>query len=297
VRRGGPPTALVLGLLAAAPARADEPLFGYVNTTDLLPRGKWQAEQQLTARTGQAGGRYRRLEGRTEAEVGLRDNLQATLYLNYAYVDADRNSPRGLTEGLGVRPGHDPATPYHRGRFDGATAEIVWRLVSPYLAPVGLAVLGDVSAGPDLTGGRLRGIVQKNFRADTLVLAANLSAEWEKRPAATPGPPVRPSVSALEFAAGASYRFRPNWSLALEYRRRAEYAGSALGGRSQYVADFAGPTLHYGGRRWFATLAVMRQLHARVRDPGLGAGSADGLVFATRHTRWDGVRLRLGRTF
>ena len=61
-------------------------MFGYVSTTDLLPGGKAQVEQWVTLREGQAGGRYRGWEGRTEAEHGLADNLQLTGYLNYSYV-------------------------------------------------------------------------------------------------------------------------------------------------------------------------------------------------------------------
>lgn len=252
--------AILAALAGAGAARADEPLFGGVNTTDLLPKDRWQVEQWLTDRPGQAAGRHARLEGRSEAEVGLRDNLQATLYLNYDSAGGG-------------------------GRFDGATAELIWRLTSPYLAPVGIAVLADTTLGPDQRTGRLRLIAQKNFRDDTLVLAANLWAELERRPAVTAGTGARPKVSSLELDLGASYRFRPRWSVALEYRRHADYAGYGLGGRSQYVADLAGPTLHYGARRWFFTLSALRQLHAEAHDPAL------------RRIRWDELRLRIGRTF
>jgi hypothetical protein len=160
-----------------------------------------------------------------------------------------------------------------------------------------VALLAETTVGPGEAAGRLRGIVQKNFRDDTLVVAANLWAELEHRPAATPGPAVRAKVTTLEADLGASWRFRPNWSVGLEYRRHAEYAGYGFSGPSQFVADYAGPTLHYGGRRCFATLTLMRQLGARIHDPTLKSLSADGLVYATRGTRWDGLRLRLGRTF
>src|SRR5688500_4983890 len=90
-----------LGLAAGAllapggEARADEPMFGYVNSTDLLRRGKWQVEQWVTAREGQANGRYHLLEGRSEVDYGLTDNVQVTAYLNYSYLDAHRNSVSG----------------------------------------------------------------------------------------------------------------------------------------------------------------------------------------------------------
>lgn len=282
--------------LLARTARADEPLFGYVNTTDLLPAGKVQLEQWLTQRAGQARGRYSRLEARSEAEYGLKDNLQLSLYLNYDWTRASRNSVRGLTEDLGVRPGHDPNERYDRGRFDGVTGEAIWRLASPYLAPVGFAILGEATIGPDEAAARARAIVQKNFREDTLVLAGNLWVELEHRPAAAPGPPIRPKVTSLEFDAGASWRVRPNWSLALEYRRHVEYAGFGFG-QAQSTADFLGPTLHYGGRRWFATLTAMRQVHGAAHTPALRPQVAGGLIYDGKHTRWDGLRIRTGRTF
>lgn len=280
----------------AAAARADEPLFGYVNTTDLLPKGKAQVEQQLTLRGGQAGGRYRRLEGRTELDYGLRDDLQLTLYLNYSHVEADRNSVRGLTEGLGIRPGHSPGEPYDRGRFDGATGEAIWRVASPYLSPVGFALLAETTIGPEERAARLRAILQKNLRDDTVVLAANVWVEAEHRPASTPAPSLRPKATTVEIDLGGSYRFRPAWSAAVEYRRRTEFDGYGLGDAA-YTADFVGPTLHYGGQRWFFTLTAMRQVGARAHGPALRAQMADGLVLGGRHTRWDGVRLRVGRTF
>lgn len=32
-------------IVTASPAKADEPLFGYVYTTDVLPKGKYEIEQ------------------------------------------------------------------------------------------------------------------------------------------------------------------------------------------------------------------------------------------------------------
>ena len=35
-------------------AQASEPLFGYLYTTDILPKGRWELEQLITDREGQA---------------------------------------------------------------------------------------------------------------------------------------------------------------------------------------------------------------------------------------------------
>src|SRR3954471_3982484 len=79
--------------------RADEPLFAYVYTTDLLPKHKWEVEQWITDREGQAHGRFHHLDMRTEIEYGLEDNLQLAVYANYRYANESGNSVRGLTEG------------------------------------------------------------------------------------------------------------------------------------------------------------------------------------------------------
>jgi hypothetical protein len=228
---------VALSLAGRAPARADEPMFGYVSTTDLLPRGKAQVEQWVTARSDGT-------LARSEAEYGATDNLQLTGYLNY---------------------GEGP---------DGVTAEAAWRLASPYLSPLGLALVADATVGRGRQAGRVRAVLQKNLRDDALILAANLWIELADRPRTT----------TVEADAGVSYRFRPNWSAGLEYRGQRTYAGHGPGER-RFTAHLAGPTVHYGGRRWFFTLSAQRRLGA--------AGSFIG----ARPARWDGVRFRLGRTF
>jgi hypothetical protein len=101
-------------------------------------------------------------------------------------------------------------------------------------------------------------------------------------------------VTPVELGLGASYRFRPNWSAAVEMRGRRRYAGGFLeGGRREWSALYAGPTVHYGGQRWFMTVSLLRRLSGDFR-PG---GPVDGFVLAADRTDWDGARLRVGRTF
>jgi hypothetical protein len=55
-----------LALAGSATAWADEPVFGFIYTTDLLPQGQKEIEQWLTWRHQKAGGYYDQLENRTE---------------------------------------------------------------------------------------------------------------------------------------------------------------------------------------------------------------------------------------
>jgi hypothetical protein len=278
---------LAPALAFAAPASADEPLFGYVNTTDLLPKGKWQLETWGALQRSQALGEYRALQGRTEVDYGLTSRVQLTAYLNYSDVDARIDA--AAARALGLTPqGH-----VEESQFDGVTGEVIWRLASPYLDPAGFAVLldGTTGRGQEVVG--VKAIGQKNFRDDTVVLAANLRADFglrEPRATNASGLPSSRRVTTLEVSAGASYRFRPNWSAALEMRARQVRAG----GESLSSAVFLGPTIHYGGERWFATLTALKRISASgAPDSAL----ADSLVYARDRASWDGVRLRLGRTF
>jgi hypothetical protein len=76
----------------AAPARADEPLFGFVYTTDLLPRDQWEVEQWLTWRAHKKVGTFNVLEIRHEVEYGLTDALQIAAYLNWEWAEAHDNN-------------------------------------------------------------------------------------------------------------------------------------------------------------------------------------------------------------
>lgn len=279
----------LLALTGATHARADEPLFGYVNTTDLLPKGKFQIEQWLTAREGGGPGRYQRLEGRSAVEYGLRDDLQLTAYLNYSRLRAELD--RTGAEAAGVLP----APPTARSGVDGVTGEAIWRVASPYLSPIGIALLVDATVGRERPVFGFKAIAQKNMLDDTLVFAGNARLDLgqvDLQPQRNGPSPRRRDVSRLEFDLGASYRFRANWSAALELRYRKRYAG----GRLQDTAAFFGPSLHYGGQRWFFTLSALRRLHDAHRSQPAGELS-DSLTYLAERTEWDGLRLRVGRTF
>ena len=104
--RGSPETIFGVSLCALAllgaslvgvvPVSADEPLFGYTYTADLLPKGKWEIEQWITDREGQAFGHYHDFKFRTEVEYGLTDNFQ--LSANGFYRHYRRSTENGDVE-------------------------------------------------------------------------------------------------------------------------------------------------------------------------------------------------------
>lgn len=99
-RRGALAFCLTLLLSHAPVSTGGEAVFGYVYTTDLMPKGKSELEQWITDRRGQAYSRFDDFNLRTEYEYGITDNLQVSGYLNYSYQWAHGNSVRHATEGL-----------------------------------------------------------------------------------------------------------------------------------------------------------------------------------------------------
>ena len=306
--RGWAAAAMASGLLlCGSAARADEPLFGSLYTTDTLPKGKSEVEQWITDREGQAHGYYHDFEMQTEAEYGALNNLQVSLYTNYSYLIAHDNSVRGLTEGIDIKPSHDPTHAYSNIHSDGFSAEFLYRVLSPYTHPVGLAVYIEPEWGPKEYGVELRGIAQKNFMDDRLVLAANAWVEFEREAGSNLGSPgeeeyapdgAKVTSTYAEVDVGASYRFRRNWTVGLEFRNHNEYGDISLSRAKQdHTAFFLGPNFHYGGEKWYFTLSVLRQLAAIGYTEDQDEQIYHGRLYGDEHTTWDGIRLRVGRDF
>jgi hypothetical protein len=295
-------------LVASSAARADEPLFGYVYTTDLLPKGKLEFEQWITAQYKQSQGHYLGLPMRSELEYGLTDNLQVSGYLNYSHVSANNNAVGGGTSGLHIPEDHDPNQPYSNTHFDSFSTELIYRVLSPYKDPFGFAVYVEPAWGPRERELETRLIFQKNFLDDRLVLAANLWWEWEQEfqtgnPNAMPGDTdfnARWEKDGMfEVDLGASWRFASNWAVGLEYRNHNEFSGWSFNKADQeHQASFLGPNIHYGAKNWFFTLTILKQLRtAHPYSDDNKANTVDGRIYGDEHTLYDGIRLRVGYLF
>ncbi|MGR4865782.1 DUF6662 family protein [Caulobacter sp. LARHSG274] len=268
---------LALALACAAVAgvaHADEPLFGYVYTTDVLPKGQKEIEQWATLREGRSNGDFHVLQARTEFSYGLTDRLQASAYLNLAYADVYHNDPDGLTAPPEIFADYstDPDKRMKRGRFEGISGELIYRLASPYTAPVGFAVYIEPTIGPRTRELESRAILQKNFHDDRVVLAANLTVGQEWRylqgdPGADPGSVELndhwDKETDVNFGLAGSYRFRANWSTGLELLNEREWAGlnPFKSEHRNNVAYYFGPNIHYGGEHYFVTATFLKQLH------------------------------------
>jgi hypothetical protein len=272
------PIATPVALFAAAalfpvPAQADEPLFGFIYTTDILPRNQAEAEQWVTLREGRSNGDFHLVQTRSELSYGLTNNLQLSGYLDFAHADVKDNGPDGTTVPPEIFADYDsnPDKRFTKTRFQDVSVEAIYRFSSPYKSPIGAALYFEPSIGPRTRELEARLILQKNFIDDRLVFAFNatLAYEWRKLhadPEAEPG-----SIEArdhwdketdVNFGLAASYRFASKWSFGAEVQNEREWARLDPFDAKNRInqAWYAGPTIHYGGRKFFATFTTLFQL-------------------------------------
>lgn len=258
----------------ATSAHADEPLFGYTFSTDLLPKGQWEAEQWLTWRGGKGVGTFNAVEASSEIQYGWTDAVQIAAYVNYGWLEAHDNNVRTGTTFLPGAFASTAIAPHDRFRgskFTGISGEIIYRFLSPYLDPIGAALYAKPTIGPGLRELTTRLILQKNYLDDLLVLAGNLIVGQQAR--FLRGNPFAPSGSAMAsdnwneassvaIAFGVSYRFIANWSAAIEVLNEREWSGlvPVSASRRTNSAYYLGPSLHYADQNLFATLTLLAQL-------------------------------------
>jgi hypothetical protein len=259
----------VLG--AASRAQADERFFSYVYESEVLPKGRLEFEQWLTYRRGFPEGdrQYSNhlWDFREEIEYGLTDHLSTSLYLNFRQEQV-------LARQAGLNDSSDFS-------FKGVSAEFKYQLLNPNRDPVGLALYFEPTYNGNEQELEYKLILSRNL-GDHWVLAANVSyeQEWEREAGTT----ERESV--LEFTTGVAYRLTPHWSTGLEARYHSVYDGIGLDSHLG-TGWFAGPNVHYGSSRWWATLTVL---------PQLAGNPSDGRINITEHQTFE-TRLLVGIEF
>jgi len=306
-------TLLLAPLVTPVPVRADEPLFGFIQTVDLLPKGKFEVEQWATYRYKKAWGDFHVLENRTEFSYGITDAFQLSAYANWNWTTSkkdgtDRKQLVAETfapQGVGL----DPDKRFTDTRFIGVSLEGIWRLLSPYTDPVGLGILLEPTFGPDLVEFESRLLLQKNFFDDRLVIAFNftLAQELRQLPGDNTAPPGTDEATRhwdretdLNLGLAVSYRFARNWSAGWEFINEREFS-ELIFWQGKYATNdayYTGPTLHYGGKSFFFTLTGIRQLPIAQDFANKGAASQvrGGINYADDFEKYR-VRVKLGFYF
>ena len=256
---------LAAGLLAAAlPAVADENLFGYVRGSEVLPKGSGEFYQWVTQRNNKGTGHYRAVDTKTEVEYGVTDRFQ---------VSAEVNGLAVKSQGLLIN-GYLPKDIDSNLRLQGFEVAAKYNFLSPAKDDFGLSAYTSFEYGRlDVHSGQKKRELefeaqlqaQKYFLEGQLTWVGNigLRAAHEKRKAIADLPedfewPTDPEMEiSTKIGTGLSYRFAPGWYAGVEALFENEYETEV--GQERWSV-FGGPSLHYGGKQWWATLTVFRQL-------------------------------------
>jgi opacity protein-like surface antigen len=310
------PTASLAALAAALltlPAQADENLLGYVSGAETLPQGASEAYLFVTRRWDKGQGDYTAYDTEVEYEYGLTHRLTASLALKGQSIDAS-----GL-----VIDGYLPGAENYGLKPSGIEAKLKYNFLSAAKDLVGLSGTFalkqnwfDPHSGKDkdTTKADFSLQLQKLLLDDQLTLVANtgIEATYAKRApldAATqasanaamqaltsdPGAsfewPTEPEME-IEFklGAGASYRFASNWSIGAETLYQTEFETEV--GQERW-SWFAGPSIHYGGEKWWATLTWFEQLAGGKEQYINQADDNLHLIEKTKHE----LRFKLGYNF
>jgi opacity protein-like surface antigen len=270
----------MLCLAVSFPAVADENLLGYVSGAETLPQGASEAYLFITRRWDKGRGDYTAYDISAEYEYGLTHRLTASLELKGQSID---------TQGL-VIDGYLPGANQYGLKPSGVEGKLKYNFLSAAKDPVGLSGTfalvqswRDPHSGldKDTTKAEFGLQVQKLLLDDQLTLVANtgIEATYARRAALEPATQARadaaiqaltgdpaatfewPTKAEMEIefklGAGASYRFAPNWSAGLETLYETEFETEI--GQERWSV-FAGPSIHYGGKQWWATLTWFNQL-------------------------------------
>lgn len=301
-----------LCMAAAFPVHADENLLGYVSGAETLPQGASEAYLFMTRRWDKGQGDYTANDVSVEYEYGLTHRLTASVELKGQSID---------TQGL-VIDGYLPGANQYGLKPSGIEGKLKYNFLSAAKDPVGLSgtfalvqLWRDPHSGldKDTTKAEFGLQLQQLALDDQLTLVANtgFEATYAKRApldaatqasadeamVALSGPgstfewPTEPEME-IEFklGAGASYRFAPNWSAGLEALYETEFETEV--GQERWSV-FAGPSIHYGSKNWWATLTWFEQLAGGKEQYINQADDNLHLIEKTKHE----LRLKLGYNF
>ena len=275
----------VASMMSTSGARAGESLFARTYTVETVPEGHFELEQIVRNRRGRSFGAYSAYDFSTEAEYGINDAFQVSAYLNLGKMNADGapddddvNGSTGFTR--------------HNAFFQSVSFEFVYRLASPVTDPVGIALYFEPEFNfYDLHNGlkynrsmwtEYKLLLQKDFLNDQLIVAYNLGLEIEF--IRFQGQDAWSGELDWNNSIAATYRIANNFYLGLEARNHNELGDFEIHEHSAY---WIGPTLHYGGPQWWATLGVLRQVYGVPNGiDGNGTFIGDN-QFLRSHEKWD----------
>lgn len=258
----GAVSATALALCGAA--QADENLFGYVRGAETLPKGAWEVYQWTTVRDDKGVGEYQAIDTDTEVEYGLSDRFTVSGAIETLSID---------TSGI-VIDGYLPGPKSYTLRPSAIEVSGKYNFLRP--AADGFGLSGrfameygwlDRHSGEDKTvvSAETDIIAQRYFMEGQLIWVGNvgLEASYDDREPIAGLPvgfdwPTDPEMEIeLKLGTAVSYRFAPNWFIGAETTYETEFETEV--GQERW-SWFAGPSIHYGGERWWGTFTWYPQI-------------------------------------
>ena len=268
--------------LLATEAHADENLFAYSYGSETLPKGGSEAYLWATDRRGKGVGDYNAQDYKFELEHGFSDRFQSSLYVNFV-----SHHIKGLEPEL-ENQDRDFA-------WNGLQASFKYAFTSPYKDGLGVAIYvepGFARYGKK-SGERENQIsletkllLQKNFMQDKLIWVGNITAEQEFE---YEGGGEWESELEFELSSGLAYNVAPGLHLGVEGRYANAFENFPNEFERADYALFAGPTVHYATKKWWATLSYQPQISG---GPNVRSGSRNLADYEKRE-----IRLKLGYNF
>lgn len=289
--------ALLLLFLLPALAHADENLFGYVRGAEVIPHGGWELYDVTTLRNDKGAGSFRAWDEEIELEYGVSDRFNVSGSISGLSVEShglliDGYLPQEIDSGL--RPsGAEIAGKYNflRPAADAMGLSGRFGLEYQWLDPHSGQDKRALTAEFEL-------LAQKYFLDGQMIWVGNLGLEatWDDRSYIADLPegfdwPQDPEME-IEVRAGTglSYRFANNWFVGAEALYETEFETEV--GQERWSV-FAGPSLHYGSNKWWATLTWLPQIRGGGEKY---AGQTDDHLHLIEKTRQE-TRLKLGFNF
>ena len=267
-------------IVASTAANADENLFGYAKGAETMPAGAYEFDQQFTYRGDKGVGTYRAWDSKSEIEYGVTDKFNASAYVRAQAID---------TKNI-VIDAYIPGDNKYGPRVSGVGTEFKYMFLSPAKDDFGLAGYLDLGynwldphsgLGKTSYTVEMQLIAQKYFMEGQLVWVGNLGIESTyahrnelsaARTASLPADFDWPAHNEMEVelkaGTGLTYRFAPNWSVGAEALYEIEY--ETVVGPERWSL-FAGPNIHYGGEKFWATVTWFPQIkgYGRPKDAQL----------------------------
>jgi hypothetical protein len=235
---------LALGIGLAAGLKADEKPFTFVYSADVLPKGGVEFEQWVTNLNGHASGVFSRWITREEMEFGLSDKLGTSFLLEFASLYDSQ-----------IDPSTGGVVNTEENHFEGVGAELKWSILDPHTDPLGVALYFEPHyAGPELEL-EAKAILEKEFGEDW-VAGANFILENEYGYAAD----TQTLEGQLGVSAGLARRLGHSASIGLEVKNDREWPDWS---KESLSAWYAGPAIHYGTDKWWATFTVLGQVRGQ----------------------------------